>query len=740
MPPGDMFMKALCAAVIFAIVLIAAVVIFRLFRRKQRLLEEVEECFSATFEQAAVGMAHVAIDGTWLRVNSKLCDITGYSRDELMGLTFQNITHPDDLVADLESLHLILDGKIQTCSMDKRYIRKDGSPVWICLTVSLARDQKGFPEYFIAVIKDISDRKLAESELDRYKEHLQELIKERTNELSSAEERFRLFFKNSIAAMLIISSEGEMCEVNPEACRLFQITESDFRVLKLEDLIDQTDARFKEALKSCADNGVFHGELTLKRNDGTSFPALVSLAVFHEPSGIGQSSMVIRDVSDQKRTEEALRASEAQLKEAQQIAHIGHWELNFMTETVTWSDEIYNIYEVDPDKFEASFDTFFNLLSPMEREKVGRAGIDTELNKNPYEIVHRFNFPGGRIKYVNETCQNFYDETGKLIRSVGTVQDITARWITEERLRQLSRAVEQSPVCVVITDLEGIISYVNPRFSELTGYSYDEALGQNPRILKSHITPKETFVELWKNLKAGTEWRGEFCNKKKNGEYYWEMAYISPVVDMQGNSTHFVAVKEDITARKLAEVELRELSLSDDLTGLSNRRGFMHLAKQQLKVSDRNRKGLVLIFADLDKMKWINDTFGHAEGDWALIYTAGILKRSFRVSDIISRLGGDEFVVLSVEAPEKSEGHIMDRLQENLQAHNMEAGRPYKLSISFGITTYNPEEPCTLDELIERGDKLMYEQKQKKKLKSAGSTATIDSRPAVTDLPQGDGP
>jgi len=595
---ADMFVKTLCMSAIFAILLIASIGLYRLFRSKQRLLEEVEECFSATFEQAAVGMAHVAIDGTWLRVNSKLCEIIGYSPDELMGLTFQKITHPEDLASDLESFRLILDGKIQTYSMDKRYIRKDGTLVWICLTVSLARDKEGFPKYFITVIKDISDRKQAENELDRHKEHLEELIKERTIELSSAEE--------------------------------------------------------------------------------------------------------------------SLRTSEAQLKEAQQIAHIGHWELNFINETVTWSDEIYNIYEVDPENFEASFDTFFNLLSPLEREKVGRAGLDKEMNKNPYDIVHRFNFPGGRMKYVHETCRNFFDETGKLLRSVGTVQDITARWITEERLRQLSRAVEQSPVCVVITDPEGSISYVNPKFSELTGYSYDEALGQNPRILKSNITPQETFVELWQKIKAGGEWRGEFCNKKKNGELYWEMAYISPVVDAQGDVTHYVAVKEDITARKHAEVELRELSLSDDLTGLSNRRGFMYLAKQQLKVSDRNRKGLVLVFADLDQMKRINDTFGHSEGDRALMDAAGILKNSFRVSDIISRIGGDEFVVLSVEAPEKSEELIMDRLQENLRVHNLEAARPYELSISFGITMYSPEEPCTLEELIERGDKLMYEQKQKK--------------------------
>ena len=198
------------------------------------------------------------------------------------------------------------------------------------------------------------------------------------------------------------------------------------------------------------------------------------------------------------------------------------------------------------------------------------------------------------------------------------------------------------------------------------------------------------------------------------------MAYISPVINSEGETTHFVAVKEDITARKQAENQLRELSLSDELTGLVNRRGFILLAKQQIKVSDRNKRALALIFADMDGLKRINDTYGHAEGDRSIRDTAAVIKSSFRVSDIVARLGGDEFVALSVEATEQSRTLIVDRIKENLDAHNLEAERPYKLSFSVGIALYDPEQPCTLDELIERGDRLMYEQKQKRKMERKG--------------------
>ncbi|MDR4507976.1 MAG: PAS domain S-box protein [Candidatus Brocadiaceae bacterium] len=131
---------------------------------------------------------------------------------------------------------------------------------------------------------------------------------------------------------------------------------------------------------------------------------------------------------------------------------------------------------------------------------------------------------------------------------------------TEEELRKLSRAIEQSPGTVTITDANGIIEYVNPKFTELTGYTPEEAIGQNPRILKPDHIPSEEYKELWKTISSGKEWHGEFCNKKKNGEFYWEFASISPVKDRNGVITHYIAVKEDITERKRAEEELRKLS------------------------------------------------------------------------------------------------------------------------------------------------------------------------------------
>ncbi|HEX3033860.1 MAG TPA: GGDEF domain-containing response regulator [Thermodesulfobacteriota bacterium] len=169
--------------------------------------------------------------------------------------------------------------------------------------------------------------------------------------------------------------------------------------------------------------------------------------------------------------------------------------------------------------------------------------------------------------------------------------------------------------------------------------------------------------------------------------------------------------------RHRAQMALRSPSLIDDLTNLYNRRGFLNLAEHQLKLARRTKRGLLLIFADLDDLKQINDTFGHKEGDFALIESANILKETFRSSDIIARIGGDEFVALALETSEANVEVIYTRLQSNLDVHNIGSNRPYTLSISIGIAYYNPESSHTIDELLTRADKLMYEQKIHKKIK-----------------------
>jgi PAS domain S-box-containing protein len=197
------------------------------------------------------------------------------------------------------------------------------------------------------------------------------------------------------------------------------------------------------------------------------------------------------------------------------------------------------------------FDVFHPDCHPIIRERIRRLqeGQPAPLNE---ERVVRLD---GTVRDVEVAASVVVDREGPAIQVI--LHDITERKEAEEKLRKLSRAVEQSPATVVITDTDGTIEYVNPQFTRSTGYTFDEAVGKNPRVLKSDRTPSETFEQLWKTIKAGGDWHGEFCNRKKNGELYWESASISPIVDGDGRVTHYVAIKIDITERKLAEAALQ---------------------------------------------------------------------------------------------------------------------------------------------------------------------------------------
>jgi diguanylate cyclase (GGDEF)-like protein len=158
--------------------------------------------------------------------------------------------------------------------------------------------------------------------------------------------------------------------------------------------------------------------------------------------------------------------------------------------------------------------------------------------------------------------------------------------------------------------------------------------------------------------------------------------------------------------------ELRSFSIIDEMTGLYNRRGFLTLAEQQIKLADRSKRSLLLVFADMDHLKSINDSMGHHRGDLALMETAHIMREAFRETDVLARLGGDEFVALLVYNEQSTAKSVIDRFQSAIKEHNSYHVRDFKISVSLGIASYDSAKPCSIGDLLERADKLMYEKKK----------------------------
>jgi diguanylate cyclase (GGDEF)-like protein/PAS domain S-box-containing protein len=291
-------------------------------------------------------------------------------------------------------------------------------------------------------------------------------------------------------------------------------------------------------------------------------------------------------------------------------------------------------------------------------------------------------------------------------------RDLTDQKRVEEKLRTLHRAVEQSSNTIVITDVDGKIEYVNPQFEVTTGYTVEEAYGQNPRVLKSGQQPLEFYAELWETISSGREWRGEFRNKRKDGSLYWEAACISPVFDAQGRITHFVAVKDDISERKRAEEQLRRASEQDSLTGVFNRRAFHGRFSQEWERAARYGHPLACVMLDLDFFKRINDTHGHATGDATLKAVAHLLRRQGRPGDISCRYGGEEFCILLPETDEAGAARWADRVRLAISETPVPVGDlSLRLAASFGVAerladTAGPEQ------LVELADEALAVAKQ----------------------------
>jgi len=297
----------------------------------------------------------------------------------------------------------------------------------------------------------------------------------------------------------------------------------------------------------------------------------------------------------------------------------------------------------------------------------------------------------------------------------GTMIDVTERRrlerALEERERRYRDLVENASDVVFTCDLSGRITSLNLSGQRLTGYSWSEAAGQR---LSALVVPEQREAAQALLDPAGTGVaRADLEIRTRRGERL-VLDVLCRLTSREGAPLEFQGIARDVTARKDAEQALRSLTIIDDLTQLYNRRGFLTLAERHLKLAVRRRRGVFLLFADLDGLKQINDRFGHLEGDRALRATAEILRRSFRSADIIARLGGDEFTVFPLEARDESGELLLQRLREQLDAYHAEHGeRGYRLALSVGLARFEPDSSWSIDRLLEQADRALYDQKRR---------------------------
>ncbi|WP_027405112.1 EAL domain-containing protein [Aquaspirillum serpens] len=313
--------------------------------------------------------------------------------------------------------------------------------------------------------------------------------------------------------------------------------------------------------------------------------------------------------------------------------------------------------------------------------------------------------------------------------------------LSRQNLRLADKVFDSTLEGIVITDANGIIETVNPAFTRITGWRKEEVLGKSPRILNSGLQPPEFYQHMWASLYKHGVWEGEVTNRRKDGKLYSEHLTITGIRDNSGNFTHFAGIFTDITQRKLAEERLHFLANHDALTGLPNRTLFMERMNQGLAAASRHQRLLALMFFDLDRFKFVNDTLGHAAGDQLLKTVATRLTSLLRDSDTVARLGGDEFTVILEDIRDiQSIAQVAKKIIDSLAGMMRIGEHDVYVTASVGISVY-PEDGQDVQTLLMNADTAMYRAKEQGKntfrfFTADMNTATLERMRLETSLHQ----
>lgn len=595
--------------------------------------------------------------------------IFGYPAEEVIGRNVKMLMpEPYHSQHDLYLGNYISSGvpKIIGIGSEVVGLRKDGTifPMDLAVTETWLEGR----HIFTGIARDISLRKQAEDLISRTSRLNQAILDGADYSIIATDtDGVILTFNRGAEKMLGYTANELVGKFTPAL--LHDMHEVQQRALELTAAGIPVEPGFEVFVAVARQGKPDTNEWSYVRKDGSRFPVLLTVTALRDEHGDVTGFLgIARDITEQKKAAQELRESSESVARAQQIAHFGNWDWNIETGSLRWSDEMYRIFGLQPQEFSANYEAFLQAVHPDDRELVRNAVNSAIVQRTPYCIEHRVVLPDGSERTVHEQGEAFFNDEGKPVRMLGTVQDITERKRFEDELQKLSRAVEQSPVSVVITDSNANIEYVNAKFSEVTGYSLAEVSGKNSRILQSGLMPIATYQAMWQTLLAGGEWRGQLRNRKKNGELFWEEVYISAIRNHDGAVTHFIGVKEDITERVRIEEELGRAGRRNDMILSAIGEGIYGVDLESNTTFINPAGARMLGYAPEDLVGRPQHPITHHTRSDGSLYPADECKiyssyrdgKTFHVSDeVFWRKDGTSFPVEYVSTPVHEEGKIV---------------------------------------------------------------------------------
>jgi diguanylate cyclase (GGDEF)-like protein/PAS domain S-box-containing protein len=529
--------------------------------------------------------------------------------------------------------------------------------------------------------------------------------------LHTSQELFSLFMRHSPIYVYVK-------EMTPTDSRVLQASDSFQRMIGMSgrDMIGKTMSELFPATFAAQidgdDRAVIASGKALKRDEsfkGRHYTSIKFPIVQHGKTLLAGYTI---DVTERKQAEADLRHAslyarnliEASIDPLVTISPDGTiMDVNSATENVTGvarnklvgSD--FSAYFTDPEKARAGY------------QQVFLYGAVTN-----YALAIRH--ASGTVTDVLYNASLFRNAQGEVAGVLAAARDITERKRAEADLR-IAAAVFEAQEGMVVTDARSVIQRVNRAFTEITGYSAQEALGRSMRMLKSGRHDAQFYAAMWETIVRTGSWQGELWNRRKNGEVYPQWLTITAVHEDDGAITHYVGTLTDITERRIAEDEIKHLAFYDPLTRLPNRRLLLERLRQALAAAARHgRRWGALLFIDLDNFKTLNDTLGHDKGDLLLQQVAERLAACVREGDTVARFGGDEFVVmledLSTDIHDASvrANIVTEKILVRLNAPFQIADQDYSGTPSIGVTLFGDERQ-TSDELLKQADLAMYQAK-----------------------------
>jgi len=535
--------------------------------------------------------------------------------------------------------------------------------------------------------------------------------------LRASDARLHSIFAATPDALLISNSSGLITMVNHQVERLLGYTAEELVGKPVEELVpkrfqSQHAAQRDEFNNNPSARRMCDGTpVKVRRKDGSECDVEVSLSRIETDEGLYFAS-ALRDITDRLESKAKLLASETRLRA---------------------------IIENEPDCIKiVDQDGLLCMMNPAGLAMIGADSIEQVIGfsvvdlvapefKDAFRILHtkviaglpanlKFKIIGlkGELRWM-ETHAVPMDDEGRPVH-LAVTRDVTASQLAEENLR-IAAAAFESQLGLVVTDANSVIQRINRAFSETSGYSPEDVIGQTPRILKSDLHDVHFYRSMWEAIQLSGKWEGEIWDRRKNGDVYLKWLTISTVHDENGNVSHYVGAHQDITERKKAEERIYELAFYDQLTGLPNRTLLIDRLRQSKTAAVRSGQFGALMFIDLDNFKTLNDTLGHGVGDKLLTQVATRLRSCVREGDTVARLGGDEFVIVL-------EGLGTDEASASINAEFVgskiltELSHTYPLerhihrcTASIGVTLFSAAE-ATIDNLMQQADLAMYRAKE----------------------------